>query len=143
MSVSNASKKRFIDDSDLSTCKPKVKESIILKINPDIPLPFSSLALILDKVSEIKGEISKEKIKNILADFFSQVISNRKQDLVKTYYFCILKLSPDYIPSDLGIGDSILMKAISKVTARTEKNLREAYNNIGDLGTIAMESKKN
>ncbi len=38
-----------------------------------------------------------------------------KSDLPITYYFCILRLAPDYANIELGVGNEILLKAISKV----------------------------
>jgi hypothetical protein len=38
---------------------------------------------------------------------------------------------------EMGIGDQILMKAISKASGRSVQQIRESNNVIGDLGEVA------
>ncbi|KAI8346783.1 ATP-dependent DNA ligase [Blakeslea trispora] len=63
------------------------------------------------------------------------------EGLLELLYMCINKLCPDYEGLELGIGESLLMKAIAQSTGRDMKQLKADYAKIGDLGTIAMSSK--
>lgn len=51
------------------------------------------------------------------------------------------QVCPDYEGLELGIGESLLMKAIAKSTGRAMKALKDDYVTIGDLGTVAKNSK--
>jgi DNA ligase N terminus. len=41
----------------------------------------------------------------------------------------------------IGIGNEILVKAIAKASGRSEKQIRDSNNQIGDLGKVAAQSK--
>lgn len=94
------------------------------------PVPFSFLVGGFEDVSKCKGENSKEFQKNILANIFKSIILLRPDYLSMTYFLCILKLTPDYIPSELGIGNEILTKSISKISGRSEKQIRDSFNKV-------------
>lgn len=133
-------KKRKFEDSQKA--QKLQKECLDNDFKADEPIPFLYLVKTFELVSEIKGESSKERMKEALANTFSTILKKNEKDLVPAYYMSILKLSPDYIPTELGIGDQILLKSIAKITGRTDKQVRDSYNIIGDMGTVAMESKK-
>ena len=60
------------------------------------------------------------------------------QTLLQTVYLCINRLSPDYIGVELGIGESLLLKAISESTGRSIPNIKSDLKKEGDLGLVAM-----
>ena len=98
--------------------------------NKGDPVPFSFLANGFEEVSKCKGENSKDAQKNILSNIFKTIILLRPDQLIMAYYLCILKTAPDYVPSELGIGNEILTKSISKVTGRSEKQIRDSFNKV-------------
>ena len=51
------------------------------------------------------------------------------------------QLSPDYIGIELGIGESLLIKAISESTGRNAGLIKADLKKEGDLGLVAMNSK--
>ncbi|KIM22746.1 hypothetical protein M408DRAFT_332788 [Serendipita vermifera MAFF 305830] len=63
------------------------------------------------------------------------------QTLLQTVYLCINRLSPDYIGIELGIGESLLLKAISESTGRSIPSIKADLKKEGDLGLVAMNSK--
>ena len=73
---------------------------------------------------------------------FLTIIENSPSDLEMVYSLCILKIAPDWMGIEMGIGDSILMKSISSIVGRSVQQLRESMNEIGDLGEVAMMSMK-
>ena len=50
-------------------------------------------------------------------------------------------MCPDYEGLELGIGESLLLKAIVQSTGRDMKQVKAEYVKCGDLGTIARDSK--
>ncbi len=42
---------------------------------------------------------------------------------------------------ELGIGESILMKAIADATGRTLPSVKSSYDELGDLGLVAQVSE--
>ena len=58
--------------------------------------------------------------------------------LLQTVYLCINRLSPDYEGIELGIGESLLIKAISESTGRNTQGVKEDLKKEGDLGLVAM-----
>ena len=94
------------------------------------PVPFCFLVTGFEEVSKCKGENSKEAQKTIMSNIFRSVINLRPDHLIMTYYLCILKTTPDYVPSELGVGNEILMKSISKICGRSEKQIRDSFNKV-------------
>ena len=98
--------------------------------NKGDPVPFSFLVNGFEEVSKCKGENSKEAQKTILSNIFKSIIQLKPDHLMMTYYLCILKIAPDYVPSELGIGNEIMTKSISKITGRSEKQIRDSLNKV-------------
>jgi DNA ligase-1 len=63
------------------------------------------------------------------------------QDFVQCVYLCTNDLAPAYADIELGIGDSILMKAVQSSTGRSLASLRKDMATVGDLGEVAAESR--
>ena len=53
------------------------------------------------------------------------------------------KLAADYAGIELGIGESLIMKAIGESTGRNLKIIKEDQQKIGDLGLVAAKSRQN
>jgi hypothetical protein len=49
-----------------------------------------------------------------------------------------LQLSPDYTGIELGIGESLLIKAIGESTGRSLQLIKAELKKEGDLGSVAM-----
>jgi DNA ligase-1 len=47
-------------------------------------------------------------------------------------------LSPDYVGIELGIGESLLVKAIAESTGRSQSVIKSELKAEGDLGLVAM-----
>ncbi|KAG8770643.1 hypothetical protein FRC12_004146 [Ceratobasidium sp. 428] len=63
------------------------------------------------------------------------------QDVLQCVYLCINRLAPDYTGVELGIGESLLVKAISESTGRKTDVIKEELKEEGDLGLVAMKSR--
>lgn len=81
----------------------------------------------------------------ILTSFLLLVIQrSAKADhnsLLQAVYLCINRLSPDYVGVELGIGESLLIKAIAESTGRSLSLIKADLKREGDLGLVAMNSK--
>ena len=55
----------------------------------------------------------------------------------------INKLAADYAGVELGIGESLIMKAIGETTGRSLQVIKADQNEIGDLGLVAAKSRSN
>lgn len=72
--------------------------------------------------------------------FLIDVIEKTPGDLLKVVYLCINRLAPDYDALELGIGESLLLKAIAGCTGRKVDQIRADYKKVGDLGEVALVS---
>ena len=106
-------------------------------------LPFMDLISVLLKVETIKGENSKDQIKELFAKLFVEIIKNYPEDLPKVYYFLMSKIGPEYRSPEFGIGNGILEKIVGKVIGLSDKQLKDKLISVGDLGKVASEGKKN
>lgn len=75
-----------------------------------------------------------------LSEFFKTVIQTHKDSLVECVYLCLNKIGPEYDGVELGIGESIIMKAVAKASGRTPASLKQEMIEVGDLGTITQVS---
>ncbi|KAG9314344.1 hypothetical protein JVU11DRAFT_5136 [Chiua virens] len=82
---------------------------------------------------------------SLLTGFFLLVMRRRGKgdtdSLLQVVYLCINKLSPDYVGVELGIGESLLIKAIGESTGRSLAVVRADLKKEGDLGLVASSSK--
>jgi len=104
-------------------------------------VPFSFIAQSLSEIEKCKGENSKDAIKEIVANVFRSVSLLHPQELASVFYFYIVKLAPEYMHKETGVGQEILVKAIARVVGRSEKEVREDRVALGDLGLVLSESK--
>ena len=77
----------------------------------------------------------------ILRNFFRSVIALSRDELAKCIYLCTNQLGPSYEGIELGIGDNIIMKAVSASTGRSMDQLKKSVEKIGDIGDVALMSK--
>lgn len=107
------------------------------------PVPYASLAKTFSLIEATTKRLEKT---SILTSFFFLVIQRRAKgdssSLLQSVYLCINRLSPDYVGVELGIGESLLIKAISESTGRTLATLKAELKKEGDLGLVAMNSKR-
>lgn len=73
--------------------------------------------------------------------FLRQVMRLTPADLLPTVLLMINKLAPDYAGIELGIGESLIMKAIGESTGRSLQVIKADQKEIGDLGLVALKSR--
>nr|XP_022318029.1 DNA ligase 1-like [Crassostrea virginica] len=101
-------------------------------------VPYLALAKTFEAIENISGRL---KTIEILSNFFRSVIALSSNDLVQCVYLCLNKLAPAYEGLELGIGETVLMKAIAQATGRGMDKIKADAQEKGDLGLVAETSR--
>ncbi|OWZ52250.1 DNA ligase 1 [Cryptococcus neoformans 125.91] len=107
-------------------------------------VPYPALVSTFEK---IEATTKRLEILEILTQFLLVVAKRdtatdaKGSMLLKVVYLCINRLCPDYIGIELGIGESLLVKAIAESTGRAMPKIKEDLKREGDLGKVAMNSR--
>ena len=107
---------------------------------PGSPVPYAALCTTFSLI-----EMTTKRLV-ILAHcslFLRQVLRLTPQDLLPTVQLMINKLAADYAGIELGIGESLIMKAIGESTGRSLAVIKADQHEIGDLGLVAAKSRSN
>ena len=75
------------------------------------PLLYSTLVQAFEKIESITGRL---EIQGLMTDLFRRVIITNPKELYPVIYLASNSVAPAYKCVELGIGDSLLMKAISE-----------------------------
>ncbi|TAQ83420.1 hypothetical protein B7494_g8252 [Chlorociboria aeruginascens] len=104
------------------------------------PVPYAALCTTFSVIELI----SKRLVMTSHCSFFlQQVLRLSPDDLLPTVLLMINKLAADYAGIELGIGESLIMKAIGESTGRSLAVIRQDQKEIGDLGLVAVKSRSN
>ncbi|KAF1816921.1 ATP-dependent DNA ligase [Eremomyces bilateralis CBS 781.70] len=104
------------------------------------PVPYAALCATFSKV-----EMTTKRLE-IMAHcslFLQQVLRLTPGDLLPTILLMVNKLAADYSGIELGIGESLIMKAVGESTGRSLQVIKADQNEIGDLGLVAAKSRLN
>ncbi|KAF3901372.1 hypothetical protein ABW21_db0207738 [Orbilia brochopaga] len=132
------------DQSKLVKTAEKVKELIQSKKHPypdwaeGGSVPYAALCKTFELID---GTRKRLEIAAHTSKFLQQVIRLSPHELVTVVHLMLNKLAADYKGIELGIGESLIMKAISESTGRNMEKLKAMQAQIGDLGVIAYQSR--
>lgn len=101
-------------------------------------VPYANIVGTFEEISKVSGRIEKE---NLLSNLFSAVLCSSPNELEVMVYLASNHVHPVYAGLELGVGDSILIKAICDATGRKKDAVEEAYEKEGDLGVVAVQSR--
>jgi DNA ligase-1 len=118
----------------------KLEEDVEVQWEAGSPVPYIALCNTFESISSVGGRLDKEEL---FCRLFRNVIKTTPQDLIAMVYLASNSISPAYEGLELGIGDSLLVKAICEATGRKKEQVEQAYKNEGDLGTVALTSRAN
>jgi DNA ligase-1 len=104
------------------------------------PVPYAALCTTF---SRIELTTKRLEIMAHCSAFMRQVARLTPNDLQPTVLLMVGKLAADYAGIELGIGESLIMKAIGESTGRNLKIIKEDQQKIGDLGLVAAKSRQN
>ena len=102
------------------------------------PTPFLALARTLEAIEATSGRL---KTIEILSNYFRSVMTQTPTDLLASVYMTLGRLAPAWEGVELGIGDSILMKAIAVSCGRSPAQIKSDTEKLGDLGLVAEQSR--
>ncbi|KAI9851204.1 MAG: hypothetical protein M1838_004216 [Thelocarpon superellum] len=108
--------------------------------NPGAPVPYAALCTTF---SLIEMTTKRLIIMAHCSLFLRQVLRLTPADLLPTVQLMVNKLAADYAGIELGIGESLIMKAIGETTGRSLATIKADQNEIGDLGLVAAKSRSN
>jgi DNA ligase 1 len=133
--------------------KPKVNKKQVAKIQATIEsagkdpypdwkageaVPYAALCTTF---SLIELTTKRLQITALCSAFIQQVLRLTPDDLLPTVQLMLNKLAADYAGIELGIGESLIMKAIGESSGRSLAVIKEDHKKIGDLGLVAAKSK--
>ncbi|XP_069493641.1 DNA ligase 1 [Ambystoma mexicanum] len=103
-------------------------------------VPYLAVARTFEKIEE-----ESARLKNIetLSNLFRSVIALSSEDFLPCIYLCLNRLGPAYEGLELGIGETILMKAVAQATGRQLDKIKAEAQEKGDLGLVAESSRSN
>ena len=107
---------------------------------PGEPVPYAALCTTF---SLIEMTTKRLVIMAHCSLFLRQVLRLTPDDLLPTVLLMINKLAADYAGIELGIGESLIMKAIGETTGRSLQVIKQDQKEIGDLGLVAVKSRAN
>lgn len=102
------------------------------------PVPYAALCTTF---SLIELTTKRLEITEHCALFLRQVLRLTPDDFLPVVNLMINKLAPDYAGIELGIGESLIMKAIGETTGRSLQVIKADQKDIGDLGLVAVKSR--
>lgn len=107
---------------------------------PGDPVPYAALCTTFSKIEMTTKRL---EIQAHCSLFLRQVLRLTPKDLLPTTLLMVNKLAADYTGVELGIGESLIMKAIGETTGRSLAIIKTDQNEIGDLGLVAAKSRSN
>ncbi|KAK3505190.1 DNA ligase [Neurospora crassa] len=102
------------------------------------PVPYAALCTTFSLIEQTRKRLL---IMEYCSLFLRQVLRLTPDDLLPTVLLMINKLAPDYAGIELGIGESLIMKAIGETTGRSIAVVKNDQKEIGDLGLVAVKSR--
>eukprot|EP01006_Ploeotia_vitrea_P010427 TRINITY_DN27078_c0_g1_i1.p1 TRINITY_DN27078_c0_g1~~TRINITY_DN27078_c0_g1_i1.p1 ORF type:complete len:872 (-),score=134.83 TRINITY_DN27078_c0_g1_i1:312-2771(-) len=101
-------------------------------------VPYEHLTDAFEKISNVSGRLDCIMI---LCNCFRSIVALTPADLLPAIYLSVNKLSPANEGLELGVGESLLIKAIAGASGKTEKVVKKMYAEEGDLGSVAQGCK--
>lgn len=102
--------------------------------------PFGLLTHAFVALSKTK---SRNAILNILTNVLRTIIQKYPSSLSHSVYLLSNSLKPQFVPVELGLGSSLISRAIQQISGLSSTALRKLYNSTGDPGDVAFAAKSN
>ncbi|EIW83139.1 DNA ligase [Coniophora puteana RWD-64-598 SS2] len=107
---------------------------------PGTPAPY---AFLVHGLVTLSGTKSRIIILNVLTNVLCTLLRHHTDSVLPALYLLSNTLTPPYSPLELGLGGSIISKAIQHVSGLTPAALKKLYVKSGDPGDVAFEAKSN
>jgi len=96
--------------------------------------------LLADTYHELENVPSRLKKVEILSKFLNQL---KKSKVPQAIYLLQGKAFPDYSEKEFGISEKLVLKALSKASGVSDKELIQKWKKLGDIGLVAEDVMKN
>ena len=73
---------------------------------------------------------------------FRAAIAVNPAELANIFYFFIIKLAPEYEAIETMVGQEMVLKCVAKSCGKNLTQIRAAFKEEGDLGTVISSGKK-
>jgi DNA ligase-1 len=98
-----------------------------------------SFATICEVFQTVESETSRLKIIEALSSFFRSLIEKNQQDLLPAIYLSVSKIDANFSEAaDLGVGPSMIMRALARATGKDNDWMSKKFNELGDPGDVAF-----
>ena len=130
----------------LKSCDISVYDPTLAKYNPTNDaawkqgeaVPYLALAKTL---ACIETESANLKKVDILSNYLLSVMMLSPKDTTPSTFLCLNKLAPDYEGLELGVGESLILKALAEATGRKLAIIKAEVEKEGDIGVVAETSR--
>lgn len=132
--------------NNATTRGPDSTEAVKSRVSSK-PIMYSTIC---NTFEELEGESGRLKniatasrlFKTILDHSETGDINEKIRDLTMATYLVVNRLGPDYEPGlELGLGETILLKALAQGTGREMATVKAEYRKEGDIGVVALKSR--
>lgn len=124
-------------DQDPLTFDPELYGDLI----HSFPNSKATYALLTRGFVLITSTRSRIKIVDTIVNLLRVIIRHDPASLLSAVWLSTNSIGPDYENSELGLGGSILSKAILKVSGISKQALKTLNNKYGDPGDVAFDAK--
>ncbi|MBU2523310.1 MAG: ATP-dependent DNA ligase [Nanoarchaeota archaeon] len=100
-------------------------------------MKFSQFTEYLEKLEKTSKRL---EMFEILSEMFKKVDKNEVKPIV---YFTQEQLLPPFYGLEIGMAESMIKKALMKISKESEKDLQALYKKIGDMGLVAEQTNQN
>ena len=102
----------------------------------------ASYALLTRAFVLANSTTSRIKIVDTLVNFLRVLIEGDPASVLPAVWLATNSISPPYDEWELGIGGSVISKALKKIYGLNSQGLKTLYDKHGDAGDVAFEAKK-
>jgi len=89
-------------------------------------------------LQKLEKTASRNKMTEVLAELFNKL---EPKEIDKTCYLALGRLAPKYEGVEFNMGEKLILRAISKATAKEKEEVKKTYKQLGDLGDTVFELK--
>lgn len=101
---------------------------------------FSELCQVFERIEATSKRL---EINDILTGYFADVMRDNPDDLVIIVHLCLSRLGPAYEGIELGLGETLLIKAIATATGSSIARIKAEVEEKGDIGLVAVSGRSN
>ncbi len=127
-----------VEEMNGETIDIPVNLKSIITWNTGDDIPYKAVTDTFDRIANVSGRHDKERE---FVRLFQAIVLTSPTKLEDVIYLVSNTVYPAFDGVELGIGPSLLVKAIVEATGRSKNMVDQKFKEEGDLGTVALESK--